>query len=346
MKDWLSQQEESDTTGIGGITKLLEPVQKLTLDHVQTDPKYIKASNRFAVSESGAIGISCDETPSLSVMYPDTDKPPVILSNDMIYLSATFVKFRGKEHLAAACLEDGCLHLRDIASKTYKKVFDPKLPMDKYLKYMNICKIDDSTIGYGQVYAAPDRSRSVFILKTDTQELTLSSTLRLFTPGNIWDICYTEVEGGTPCLLLCLPREHRIVAVEMIGGRTRWEVGKEQMGEKFKPWSICTDQNNCVYVADNRQTSIHLLSASDGTVIKQYDVGSFYGLKNIFGIRIYDQHLYIQHKIYTKKVQKYAITKFKQIEEIEELGRIYSVIATSFIRVFYKCLKKTNRRCN
>ena len=188
------------------------------------------------MSESGAIGISCDENPSLSILYPGTDKAPVILSNDMLYSSATFVKFRGKEHPAAAYREDGCLHLWDIESKTYKEVFDPRLPKEKKLKDMNICMIDESTIGFGEVGASLDGSRRVFILKTNTAaDWTLSGTLKLFTPDNIWDMCYAEVVDGTPCLLLCIPYGNRILAVEMEDGKTRWEVGKEQMGEKFDP---------------------------------------------------------------------------------------------------------------
>ena len=45
--------------------------------------------NSFSISESGAIGISCFETASLSVMYPDTDKATVILSDSKVYYSAT-----------------------------------------------------------------------------------------------------------------------------------------------------------------------------------------------------------------------------------------------------------------
>ena len=291
----------------------LQLVKQWTLDHVLADSKIVKGSNRFTISESGAVGISCEESPSLSVMYPDTDKPPVILSNHKTYRSATFMKISGKEYLAATD-EDGCLYLWDVESRTSRKVFVPKIPMDKVHEYMNICKIKESTIGYGEVCVSPDGSRRVFILQTDKEELTLSSTLRLFTPDEIFDMCYTEVDGSTPCFLLCIPYGNRIMAVEIIGGKTRWEMGKEQMGEKFFPCSICTDQNDCVYVADYRQRKIHVFSASDATVIKQYDGFGDYGLNNIINIRFYDQHLYVEHKIHTQKVQKYAITKFKQIE--------------------------------
>ena len=254
------------------------------------------------------IGISCAENPSLSVMYPGTDKSPTVLSNKL-HSSATFVKVSDKEFLAASCLDDGCLYLWDIESKTPKNVFDPKLPK-KQFKYMNICKINDNTIGYGEVNVSPDGSRRVFILKMNTQELTLSSTFRLFTPDNIWDMCYTEVDGGTPCLLLCVPLAQRIMVVEMIGGKTRWEAGKEQIGEEFFPWSVCTDQNDCAYVADFTQNMVHLLSATDGAVIKRFDPLND-SVWNIFTVRFHDEHLYVEHKI---PGLKYVISKFKEID--------------------------------
>ena len=153
-----------------------------------------------------------------------------MLSDKKVYRSATFLKVSGKEYLAAACIDDGCLYLWDIEPKMSKKIFDPKLSTEDF-KEMTIFKIDDSTIGYGEVHAAPDGSRRVFILKIDTEESMLTSTLRLFTARSIWDICYMRMEDGTPCLLLCIPRDHRIMAVEMVGGRTRWEAGELQMGE-------------------------------------------------------------------------------------------------------------------
>ena len=295
----------------------MQLVKTWTLDHVNADPEVVLAGNRFTIPESGAIGISCQERPSLSVMYLGTNQAPVILSDHTNYRSATFLKISGKEYLAAACDEDGCLYLWDIETQTSKRAFDPELPKDEPYKYMNIFKIKDTTIGYGEVFQSSDESQKVFILKTDTNELTLYSTLRLFTPHDIWDMCYTEMDGGTACLLLCIPRAHRIMAVEMIGGQTRWEVGKEQMGKTLKPWSICTDQAGCAYVADYDQKKIHLLSASDGTVIKQFDCRN-YGIYNVFTVRFHDQHLWVEYKIHEKAIdkRKYTITKFKPFQEM------------------------------
>ena len=310
---WLSEQYDVKSRDDDQSWKLVETWK---IYHVQTrEDKRIYISNRFSMSESGAIGISCEEKPSLSMMYPGTGKPPTVLSKGKtIYRSATFLKVHDTEYLAAAGSMDGCLFFWNIESKTAKKVFDPKLPTGQTYKDMNICKIDESIIGYGEVCATTDGSRRVFILNTDKEELILSSTLRLFTPGEIWDICYTEVEG-TPCLLLCVPHAHRIMAVEMISAKTRWEAGREQMGEKFYPWSICIDQNNTIYVADIDQRMIHLMSAADGSVIKQIN-GNKYGISNIVTVRFHDQHLYVEHVIPEPRL-KYAISKFKEIEEVQ-----------------------------
>ena len=307
----MSQQHDIFAGNKDQFMKLME---KWIIDHVEIRNDNFATGNRFTISESGAVGISCTESPSLSVMYPNTDKPPIILSYNTVYRSATFIKVSNKEYLAAASMNDGCLYLWDVKSKTSKKVFDPKLPQTQDDKGMNIFRINENTIGYGEAcYSSLDQSRRVFILKTDTDEFTLSSTLRLFTPNTIFNMCYTEVEGGKPCLLLCIPHNQHIMAVEMIGGKTRWETGEQQMGEEFEPWSICTDANDTVYVADFIQRKIHLLSASHGTLVKQFDCRN-YDIYNIFGVRFHDQHLYVEHVIPGSK-PKYAISKFKESDD-------------------------------
>ena len=305
MGQWLSQQHQVKVGNADD--EPLKLVETWDVNHVQVreDDKFYP-TNRFSISESGMFGISCAESPSLSVMYWGTDKSPAVLSNKL-HLSSTFVKVSGKEYLATACDEDGCLYLWDIESKTSKKVFDPKLPSEQGYKGMNIFRINKSTIGYGESCASQDGSRRVFILKMQNDQWTLSSALRLFTLGNIFDMCYTELDGGTPCLLLCIPADS-IMAVEMVGCKTRWELGKEHMGEKFQPHSICTDQNDCAYVANYGQRKIHLLSTTDGVLIKQFDPGNF-DIWNITAVRFHDQHLYVEHKI---PHSKYEISKFKE----------------------------------
>ena len=79
------------------------------------------------------------------------------------------------------------------------------------------------------------------------------------------------------------------------------------MGEKFDPWSICTDENNTVYVADFFQKAIHLLSAEDGSVITSIDA-RHYAMWNLIAVRIHDEHMYVEHK----SDDKYVISKFEK----------------------------------
>ena len=123
-----------------------------------------------------------------------------------------------------------------------------------------------------------------------------------------------SLPDGTSCLFLCIPHNLKIMAVEMFGGKTRWEAGKEQMGDRFKSWSICTDDDISLFVSDVGQRRIHLVSAADGSIVKSFDLIR-HGIRNIFTIRFHDQYLYLEHKIVKEKSKKYAISKFKQIKE-------------------------------
>ena len=147
MVGWLSQQPDVKS---GDGDQSVKLVETWNIDHVDIQKDRFYPANRCSISESGAVGISCYEKPSLSVMYPNTDKPPVILSNTTIYCSATFINVSDKEYLAAACWNDGCLYLWDFETKISKKVFDPKLPEDQNDKGMNIFRINENTIGYGE----------------------------------------------------------------------------------------------------------------------------------------------------------------------------------------------------
>ena len=64
-------------------------------------------------------------------------------------------------------------------------------------------------------------------------------------------------------------------------------------------------------MADFKQRMIHLLSATDGVVIKRFDCRN-YDINNLITVRYHDQHLYVGHKI---PKSKYAISEFKEIEE-------------------------------
>ena len=294
----------------GEDTNLKRHVETWDVDFAETTVYKLHAVNRFAVSESGAIAMTCSERPLLAVVYPDTDKSRTVLSEDKIYRSASFVKISNREYLAASCSEDSCLYLWDTESKMSKKVFDPNLWQDRRFKCMNMFKIDESTIGYGETSTSLGGSRRVFILKTGIDDWTLTETLPFCTPKNIWDICYKKMADGRSCLVLCVPYDYRIMAVEMTSGKTRWEVGEQQMGKEFNPWSICTDDNDTIYVADHNQNMIHKLSTEDGSVITCIDVRQ-YGIVNPFTVRVQNEYLYVEY--YENPGDKNKVTRFKKL---------------------------------
>ena len=84
------------------------------------------------------------------------------------------------------------------------------------------------------------------------------------------------------------------------------------MGEKFNPWSICTDKandKNTIYVADHDHNLIHLLSPEDGSVITSIDLHRL-GIVHPFTERVKDQYLYVEH--YKNSGDENFISKLKK----------------------------------
>ena len=127
---------------------------------------------------------------------------------------------------------------------------------------------------------------------------------------DIEDMCYMKTADGAACLLLNCPVDYSVPdAVEIVGWRIKWKVGKKQMGEEYLPSSICTDGNNTVYVADWVRPRIHILSREDGSVIRSINLKP-YGIRRPTCIDVWNEHIYIGHM--DKSVKKYQISKFTQ----------------------------------
>ena len=102
--------------------------------------------------------------------------------------------------------------------------------------------IDERTVACVAEGSSSDGSHKIYILNTDSEKFTLSSTLLLKVAGDITDMCHVRTTDGTPCLLLSSPFSGVFIqCVEMVGGKVRWQLDKQQMVELFCPWSICTD---------------------------------------------------------------------------------------------------------
>ena len=277
----------------------------ITVDHLVRKGTLDCLMNGLSLSSSGAIGIVCPNgDPSLSVIYPGSSHPPQVLSNEgRYYWSAVFMMNLGKECLAATCYNDNTIHLWDLEDNTSSIVYKHKFDIRKDT---NFCVIDDRTVVYGEFFPSwEDGSHKIYILRTNTQPWSLSSMLVVRGVKLICDICYMKTTDGTACLLLSCSDD--VQAVEIVGGRIRWKVGKQQMGENCFPGSICTDENNTVYVTGTVYDKMHILYGEDGSVIRSINLEP-YGIRNLNCVRVHDQHIYIVHTDESGK--NHQISKF------------------------------------
>ena len=233
-------------------------------------------ANQFVASDAGAITIASYGKPSLSVIYPDVSKSPRVLSNEKDNGSLIWMKIYDKEFIAVVW-KDSSIRLWDVEKATSEVVY--KMDSNEH-KHTSLCSIDDRTVAYGGAYPSEDDINNIHILNTDTKPWSLGNVLMVEGVKVILDMCHLVADDDTHCLLLCCPYEHRVQAVELIGGRVRWRTDKQQMGEETLPWSICTNQvSGVVYVADNHLHKLHLLASEDGSVLTsvnllRYDIVS------------------------------------------------------------------------
>ena len=288
---WLQQQQCQSVTNICG-AHAQKTGQSLSL--VQTwecgPADGHSLSNKIAVGGNDAISIvSLHKSPPLCVIYPNLNKQEFGLTENKLYSSAVFIQKGNKQFLAAACVGENSIHLWDVEHSTYravyfKRTFEPRS--------MNIFVIDDNTVGYGEAKPTGN-SCKVFILNTDDEKWNLSNTLSFNTTfGYIRDMCYAKTPDGTPCILLCCPHDSCVQAVEMVGGRTRWQCDKQQMGQMFKPWSICPDEESAVFVVDVDRFQFHTLSSEDGSALLSVSLIQC-GIMFPFCVRYDDGYVYV-----------------------------------------------------
>ena len=113
VMEWLKRQSESEAKDTGGLTLL----DKMKINHIQQGGGTSSLHTKFVISEaSESIGIASPQAkPTLSVMYPGTDKPPVVSPREDGYTSALFLTISDKEYLVAASVDQ--IHLWNPAKK-------------------------------------------------------------------------------------------------------------------------------------------------------------------------------------------------------------------------------------
>ena len=147
----------------------------------------------------------------------------------------------------------------------------------------------------------------IYILNTDSQKFSLSGIIPLKAGEIITGMCYVKTTDGTPCLILsAIQPAGFIQCVEIIGGKVRWQLGVQQMGESFTPLNICTD-GNIIFVAEVSSAKLHMLSLDGGEVIMSISLHPF-GIDIPICIRLQGEHLYVGHM--DEKREAYCINKF------------------------------------
>ena len=101
MMEWLKQQPEPGTESETDTSALIL-LETLNIKHLMLESPLNFLLTTFAMPhQSGSVAIASTR-PSLSVIYPGTDKFPLILSKDDHCTSALFIAISDQEYLAAA----------------------------------------------------------------------------------------------------------------------------------------------------------------------------------------------------------------------------------------------------
>ena len=289
---WLEQQPDTTTEPeTEDISTTMRLQETLKVNHIVKTAGDRSSSlyTRFAVSESsGSIGIaSADTRPSLSVIYPGTEKLPVISSADNRFISPFFVRISDQEYLAATSENQILIWntMKNTSSVAYKF---------KESGRWHLYVIDERTVAC--VAERPNSSHNfskIYILNTDTEKFSLHSTIWIKADGTITDICYVKTTDGTGCLLLSYAYTCFLQLVEIIEGKVRWQIGIQQMGGSFLPWTTCTD-GSTVYVVNALPSKLRLLSLEDGSVVRLISLLSFGHIYSGFAC-LQGAYLYVGH---------------------------------------------------
>ena len=297
--EWLEQQPDLTAEHHTSGASVPNFIEMIKVSHI-SNAAYAD-DTRFSVSEcSGSVGIaSWTEKPSLSVMYPGTDKNPLILSVKDRYTSALFIAISDQEYLAAATRND--IRVWNLEKSTSNVAFK-----FNERKVWRLCVIDKRTIACVAEKQSSDGFSKIYILNTDSEKFTLSGTILLKVGGKITDMCYLKTTDNTSCLLLNCSSIMVVKCVEIVGGKVRWQVDEQQIGRHSLLSSICTD-GSTVFVTDPLHCLLHLLSVEDGSVVTSINLGLF-GLSIPTCVRLQGEYLYVGHE--NKTLDTYCISKF------------------------------------
>ena len=255
----------------------------------------------FSVSKSGSIGISSTQGKSLRIMFPGTTKPPLILPIDQKPLSTLFLTASDQEFLLAT--SNNRIHLWNLAKKSCTVVYTFREGNNCHL-----CAIDERTVACVDEQPSTDNFKEIHILNTDSEEWRLTSNHLVRMDNNsTGDLCHVKTTtDGTPCSLLNCLSARWVQCIEIIGAKVRWLLDEQQMGQSFRPWSICTD-GSTLFIADLFMDGLYLVSIDDGSVLTSIRLHPLH----IFlpsCVRLQGEYLYVGHM--DEKRENYCISKF------------------------------------
>ena len=308
--EWIKQQPDANSQIEMEDPSALNLLETLNVKHIKLESPETFLSTTFAMSQqSHSFGIaSRGAKPSFSIMYPGTDKAPLVLSRDGQFSSALDITIAGQEYLVASSKED--IHLWNLANNTSSVVYKFKEQKD-----WHICVIDERTIAC--VAELPTSGRhfsNIYILNTDSEKFNLNSKIPMRAEGTITDICYVKTTDHISCLILSKPVSGLIQSLEMVGGKVHWQLSMQQMGQSFHPFSICTD-GNIVFVADVGNIKLYLLSVDDGAVITSISLVPF-GIRFPICVRLQGELLYVGYEL---QKETYCISKFTKPSPVSGL---------------------------
>ena len=276
-----------ESAGADSLT--LKPIDTMYTEHVEKLSAAL--SYRFAVSESGFIGISgVLVKPPLVVVYPNSRQAPMVLSDDKSYCSVIFMTISDKEYLLAACRTDNNIHLWNLESSTVRVVHK----LEKDTGVWQLCSIDKTSVGCWQEQPSHGFHK-ICVLNTEAKQWNVARVVVMIEGlKHIFDTCSMRTEDGTNCLVLCSYRDQCAQAVEALSGKIRWTSDKTQMGEHYFTLSICVYQNNTVCIIDFAYKKLLLLSSEDGSIVRSVYLG-LYGITQPICAHLQGEYIYVGH---------------------------------------------------
>ena len=332
--DWLKGVDSGQGSSTASVADGTEQSEWTLVNTIDTGFCHLKQPKdsglMFSVGESGSISILFVRTRpnqnTLSILCPPKSTSPITLSSGdaRFFDIPVFIKQFDTEYVAVHCFTDTSIYLWDTVNHTSRVVYQEGSDGGKS---MILCVKDDETVVLGE-HVSREGVHNVYLLNTSTDQWSLKGTLRLQTGFvNIADMCYVQMADGTPCLVLCnsLGPTGSVVAIEIVGGKIRWSLGVEQIGEGFFPCSVCIDGDHNIYVCDLEQQKVYMLSAEDGLMISTVLDARQHRIGYPLCIQILEDHLYVSH-VNNLKERKWVISKFArkhyEISPLKQLIRL------------------------